>query len=103
MTSPVLAPGNSIEQSHLEAHSTISSEHVMLSPKKKAKISEICMESSTSNTQVIQTQLHEDTLPTFIYSYNQYTDQLHWTCLVTGVHSSHRVPSYTFKHWLLLE
>jgi hypothetical protein len=35
---------------------------------------------------------------TFIYSYNQYTDQLHSTNLVTGEHSSHRVPSYTFKY-----
>jgi hypothetical protein len=65
MTSPVKAPGNQFEQSRLEAHPTMSSEHVMLSPKKRAKI---CMENSTSNTQDIQTQLHEDTLPTFIYS-----------------------------------
>jgi hypothetical protein len=36
-------------------------------------------------------------VPTFIYSYKQYTDQLHRTNLVTGEHSSHRVPSYTFK------
>jgi hypothetical protein len=34
---------------------------------------------------------------TFIYSYNLYTDQLHRTSLVTGEHSSHQVPSYTFK------
>jgi hypothetical protein len=42
-------------------------------------------------------QLHEDTLPTFIYSYKYNTDQLHRTNLVTGEHSSHRVPSYTFE------
>jgi hypothetical protein len=40
--------------------------------------------------------LHE--VPTFIYSYEEYTDQLHRTNLVTGEHSSHRVPSYTFKY-----
>jgi hypothetical protein len=36
-------------------------------------------------------------VPTFIYSYKFNTDQLHRTNLVTGEHSSHRVPSYTFK------
>jgi hypothetical protein len=36
-------------------------------------------------------------VPTFIYSYEEYTDQLHRTSLVTGEHSSHRVPSYNFK------
>jgi chromosome segregation ATPase len=39
---------------------------------------------------------HEVTLPTFIYSYEANTDQLHRTSLVTGEHSSHQVPSYTF-------
>jgi hypothetical protein len=34
---------------------------------------------------------------TFIHSYKRETDQLHRTNLVTGEHSSHRVPSYTFK------
>jgi hypothetical protein len=48
-------------------------------------------------------QVSQDTLeafyqvPTFIYSYECDTDQLHRTSLVTGEHSSHRVPSYTFK------
>jgi hypothetical protein len=48
-------------------------------------------------------QVSQDTLeafyqvPTFIYSYRTYTDQLHRTNLVTGEHSSHRVPSYMFK------
>jgi hypothetical protein len=40
--------------------------------------------------------LHE--VPTFIYSYRRGTDQLHRTNLVTGEHSSHRVPSHTFKY-----
>jgi hypothetical protein len=38
-------------------------------------------------------------VPSFIYSYNQNTDQLHRTNLLTGERSSHRVPSYTFKDW----
>jgi hypothetical protein len=48
-------------------------------------------------------QVTQDTLeafyqvPTFIYSYKRETDQLHRTSLVTGEHSSHRLPSYTFK------
>jgi hypothetical protein len=36
-------------------------------------------------------------VPTFIYGYGAYTDQLHRTSLATGEHSSHRVPSYTFS------
>jgi hypothetical protein len=39
--------------------------------------------------------LHE--VPTFIYSYENNSNQLHRTSLVTGEHSSHRVPSYRFK------
>jgi hypothetical protein len=97
MTSSVMASDNSMEQSSLGAHPAMSIEQVMLSPKKKVKISEICMESSTYNTQDIQAQLHEDTLPTFIYSYKYKTEQLHRTNLVTGVQSVHRVPSYRFK------
>jgi hypothetical protein len=45
----------------------------------------------------LQAQLHEDTLPNFIYSYTYNSDQLHRTDLVTGEQSSHRVPSYRFK------
>jgi hypothetical protein len=41
---------------------------------------------------------HEVTLPTFLYSYNERTDQLYWTSLVTGEQSSHQVPSYIFKY-----
>jgi hypothetical protein len=49
-------------------------------------------------------QVSQDTLepfsqvPTFIYSYIYYTDQLYRVNLVTGEHSSHRVRSYTFKY-----
>jgi hypothetical protein len=43
------------------------------------------------------TQLNQDILPTFIYSYKVGTDQLHRTSLVTGEQSSHQVPSYRFK------
>jgi hypothetical protein len=48
-------------------------------------------------------QITQDTLeasyhvPTFIYSYDEGTYQLHRTNLVTGEHSSHRVPSYIFR------
>jgi hypothetical protein len=42
-------------------------------------------------------QLHQDTLPTFIYSYRCNTEQLHRTSLVTGERSSHHVPSYIFR------
>jgi hypothetical protein len=48
-------------------------------------------------------QFSQDTLeafyqvPTFIYSYKYNTEQLHRTSLVTGEHSNHPVPSYTFK------
>jgi hypothetical protein len=49
-------------------------------------------------------QVSQDTLeafyqvPTFIYSYEGCTDQLHRTNLVTGEHSSLRVPGYRFKY-----
>jgi hypothetical protein len=49
-------------------------------------------------------QVSQDTLeafyqvPTFIYSYELGTDNLHRTSLVTGERSSHQVPSYTFKY-----
>jgi hypothetical protein len=39
---------------------------------------------------------HED--PTFIYSYNTDTNQMHRTNLVTGEPSSLQVPSYRFKY-----
>jgi hypothetical protein len=43
----------------------------------------------------IRDHLHE--VPTFIYSYDSGTDQLHRTNLVTGEHSRHRVPSYRLR------
>jgi hypothetical protein len=42
-------------------------------------------------------QLLQDTLPAFIYSYKENTEQLHRTSLVTGEPSSHRIPSYRFR------
>jgi hypothetical protein len=58
---------------------------------------------SASHTEV-EEQVSQDTLeafyhdvPAFIYSYRHSSDQLHRTNLVTGEHSTHRVPSYTFK------
>jgi hypothetical protein len=54
---------------------------------------------TTSAEQVSQDTLealyHE--VPAFIYSYKYNTNRLHRTNLVTGEHSSLRVPSYTFK------
>jgi hypothetical protein len=38
-----------------------------------------------------------DEVHAFIYSYEYNTEQLHRTSLDTGEHSSHQVPSYTFK------
>jgi hypothetical protein len=43
-------------------------------------------------------QLHQDSLPTFIYSYKYDTEQLHRTSLVTGEQSCHHIPSYRFKN-----
>jgi hypothetical protein len=40
---------------------------------------------------------HTQDTPTFIYSYQYNTDQLHRTNLATGERSRHRVPSYKFK------
>jgi hypothetical protein len=76
--SSVMTPDVNYERSSLEAHPTPSTEHDMLSPKKKAKISEISMEGSINYAQEL-TALHfyEDTLPTFICSCKYYTDQLH--------------------------
>jgi hypothetical protein len=89
ITSPVL-PGNSMKQSGLEANPTKSSELFMLSPKTRPKISEICIENSIYCPRNPQTpQVHEDTLPTFINSYKDETEQLHRISLVTGEHSSH--------------
>jgi hypothetical protein len=53
--------------------------------------------SQCKQAQLAQERQAHSNVPTFIYSYNQYFDKLHRTNLVTGEHSSHRVPSYTFK------
>jgi hypothetical protein len=91
MTSRVMAPGNN-EQSRLVTDPT--SDLVICSPKKKAKASDICRESSLQD---LLAQLHEDSLPIFIYSYKYNTGQLGRTRLVTGEPSTHQVPSYSFK------
>jgi hypothetical protein len=54
-------------------------------------------DTSLQDTREALYHLHEVTLPTFIYSYEYNTEQLHRTSLVTGEQSSHQVPSYTFK------
>jgi hypothetical protein len=53
-----------------------------------------CKQAQLAQEAMLQAQSE---LPTFIYSYKKGTDQLHTTSLVTGEHSSHRVPSYTFE------
>jgi hypothetical protein len=52
--------------------------------------------AETSLQDTKETFYHE--VPTFIYSCKRDTDQLHRCSLVTGEHSRHRVPSYTFKY-----
>jgi hypothetical protein len=55
-----------------------------------------CEQAQLAQEAMLQAQSE---VPTFIYSYDYNTDQLHRTSLVTGEHSSHRVPSHTFKHY----
>jgi hypothetical protein len=50
-----------------------------------------------AKTSLQHTRDHPHEFPTFIYSYKLETDQLHWTSLVTGEESSHRVPSFAFR------
>jgi hypothetical protein len=57
-------------------------------------------ENETANAEhvfqdTLEALCHE--VPTFIYNYKPFTNQLHRTSLVTGEHSSLQVPSYTFK------
>jgi hypothetical protein len=54
------------------------------------------LNSDLVETSLQHTRVHLYEVPTFIYSYICSTDQLYRTNLVTGEHSSHRVPSYTF-------
>jgi hypothetical protein len=63
------------------------------------KLNRHLAKTSLQDTREALYNLHEVTLPTYIYS---YADQLHRTNLATGEQSSHPVPSYTFKqgcHW----
>jgi hypothetical protein len=53
-----------------------------------------CEQSQLAQDAMFQAQTE---VPTFIYSHSYGTDQLQRTNLVTGEHSCHRVPSYTFK------
>jgi hypothetical protein len=51
----------------------------------------------TPTTEQDHLEVHEDTLPTFIYTYKGNSNQLYSTNLVTGEQSSHQLPSYLFK------
>jgi hypothetical protein len=64
----------------------------------KTKANALKLNRAVTSLQDTRETLYVVTLPTFIYSYKRNTDQLHRTSLVTGEKSSHRVPSYTFKH-----
>jgi hypothetical protein len=65
-------------------------------------VSQDTLEANALNRDLAKTALQDTRLyhlpevPTFIINYAHDTDQLTWTSLVTGEHSSHRVPSYTF-------
>jgi hypothetical protein len=67
------------------------------------QVSQHTLEANALNRDLAKTALHDTRealyleVPTFIYSYNGNTDQLYRTSLVTGEHSSLRVPSYSFK------
>jgi hypothetical protein len=68
----------------------------------KEQVSQDTLEAHTLNRDLDKTKLLDSSealfheVPTYIYSYKSRTDQLYRTSLVTGEHSSHRVPSYTF-------
>jgi hypothetical protein len=89
-------PSHYSEQNRLEAHPPMLNKRVLHNPKKQAKLSENCRQDSEYCTKDLKApQSHEP--PTFIYSYKHFTNQLHRTNLVTGVLSTHKVPSYSFK------
>jgi hypothetical protein len=97
ITSSVMGPED-IYSVRLEEHTSMPSELAMLNPNEQAKSSVLCSENSIYSSKDPQDQrLYADTLPTFIYSYNETTDQLHRTNLVTGEQSSCRVNLYKFK------
>jgi hypothetical protein len=68
------------------------------------QVSQHTLEANALNRDLAKTAFQDtmealynlDEFPTFIYSYEYDTDQLHRTSLVTGEHSSRGVPSYTF-------
>jgi hypothetical protein len=62
-----------------------------------AETKHFLQENRETLNQLQAPQLHQDTLPTYIYSFDKY--QLFRTNLVTGEQSSHNVPSYTFKRF----
>jgi hypothetical protein len=85
-----------VSHDHLEAISELA--HTGLSPDAVSFGHRIDAETVQVQQQKLQApQLHQATLPTFIYSYVQSSDQLHRTNLVTGEHSSYRVPPYILK------
>jgi hypothetical protein len=98
---------NTLEEISKLAHSGLSTEAISAVIRlNTTTVQQIIASDQTHRARVVQQlqikdfqapQLHDDTLPTFIYSYNGTTDQLHRTKLVTGDQSRHRVPSYTFK------
>jgi hypothetical protein len=86
LTESVMAPDGNYERSSLEAHPTPSAEHVTLSLKKKAKISEISMRAVYIAQEHMALQFYEDSLPSSTLQY--YTDQLHRTSLVCWAETS---------------
>jgi hypothetical protein len=63
----------------------------------KTEANALKLNRADTSLQDTREALHLVTLPTFIYSYEFNSDQLHKTNLVTGEQSRHRVPSYRFK------
>jgi hypothetical protein len=90
-----------VSQVHIETIFKLA--HSGLTPEDISSVIKIDIEmvqqiiASDPMQRLVAQQVHEDTLPTFIYSYKRDTDQLHRTSLVTGEQSSHQVPSYIFK------
>jgi hypothetical protein len=84
--------GNQCEQAQL------AQETVLQAQSEKTQANTLNRDlAETSLQDTSEALLHLQEVPTFIYSYKQYTDQLHRTSLVTGEHSSIRVPPYRFK------
>jgi hypothetical protein len=79
---------------HSESH-TVGAEQVSQDTLEANVLNRDLAKASLKDAREALYQINE--VPTFIYSYACKTNQLHRTSLVTGEHSSHRVPSYTFK------